>query len=219
MIADEFDDSRPDRTEHTNGRHGLALANLTGLTEFSDAFAQFRALNVYEHHYVDAHLRDRFTIVRAVLRAERDAVDSCVVAHRAENGDALPEIIPSDICRTVQVITQREPNWLTARLAFDLRLVAGETAILGYQLRWRSTSATKQHARYLPRSLREYLLRVSFDDRAPARCWAFHEPATKVSARTWPLRIGATGSVHAHFTDVSPGLAGIRWSWDGRRQR
>lgn len=213
---DEQDDSRPD-PGHINGRHALAPADLAGLVDFVDAFEQVSALNVYEHHYVDDQRRDRFTIVRAVLRAERDAVDSCVIAHRAENGDRLPEIIPAGACH-VQVDAQPEHGWLIARVAFDRQLAAGETAILGYQVRWHSAAPTVRHARYLPRSLREYLLRVTFDDGVPTRCWSFHEPATTLTYATKrPLRVGATGSVHAHLTDISPGLAGIRWSWDRPR--
>lgn len=213
MTADRLDDQNP--RQHTNGRHPLVPADLAGLTEFVDSFEQIRPLNVYEHHYVDERRRDRFTIVRAVLRAEHDAIDSCLVAHRAENGDALPEIIPAGTCREVQVETPPEGGWLIARLAFDRQLAAGDTAILGYQVRWHSVAPTVQHVRYLPGPLRECLVRVTFDEGVPARCWSFHDPDTGVGygvAR--PLRVGTTGSVHAHLTDVRPGMAGIRWSWD-----
>ncbi|MFC5287036.1 hypothetical protein ACFPM7_08230 [Actinokineospora guangxiensis] len=192
---------------------GLAAA-LSALEEPSPGTLTY--LSIHDHHRLDSMRRDASTTVRMVLRAEADGVRSCVVLHRAEDGDtALPVVVAGSGCAVGRVRSQPGNRFVVSEILLDRTLSVGQTALVSYEVRWFGTVPALRYSRALRRAPRSYLVEVGFDRLAvPAECHAFTQGDAWAAERGGGrLRVGAFGGAHHLVSDPQEPIVGVRWVW------
>lgn len=159
---------------------------------------------------ISADRRQVSLTVRQVLRARSDGPDRRVVLHCHDDRTAPPaEIRALQGCEIGRVVRSEDHGATAAELLFHSPLRRGETVIVEYVASSPGPGPLETtYSRRLRMPMREYLLQVEFDAGAlPLRTFAFTDGRESV------IVLDPAHRAHLAHTDVTPGVAGMRWSW------
>ncbi len=173
-------------------------------------------LSVHDQHFLDHRGRDALTRVRMLVRSEVDGLGSMVVLHRAERADlALPVVTAAAGCAVGRVRTVQASRFTVAEVRFDRSLRAGATAVFSYEVRWFGGVASTRYTRACRRTLRDYLVEVTFHGALlPRSCVAFtQDSAYGPEVAESALALGSQLGVHASTQESAAALQGVRWTW------
>lgn len=166
---------------------------------------------------IGADRRQVSLTVRQVLRARADGPDRRVVMHCHDDRTAPPvEIRALQGCEVGRVVRSEDHGATAAELLFHAPLKRGDTVIIEYVAVSPSPGPLETtYSRRLRMPMREYLLQVEFDAAAlPVETVAFTDD------RDSAIALDPAHRAHLAHTDVTPGVAGMRWAWtelgDGR---
>ena len=159
---------------------------------------------------IGADRRQVSLTVRQVLRARSDGPDRRVVLHCHDDRTAPPvEIRALQGCEVGRVLTSEDHGATAAELLFHSPLNRGDTVIIEYVAVSPAPGPLETtYSRRLRMPMREYLLQVEFDSGArPSRRSAFTDD------RDCTITLDPAHRAHLAHTDVTPGVAGMRWTW------
>lgn len=148
--------------------------------------------------------------VRQVLRARADGPDRRVVLHCHDDRSAPPaQIRALQGCEVGRVLRSEDHGATAAELLFHSPLSRGDTVIIEYVAASPGPGPLETtYSRRLRMPMREYLLQVEFDAGAlPDETIAFTDE------RDSAITLDPAHRAHLAHTDVTPGVAGMRWTW------
>ncbi|GAA2335636.1 helix-turn-helix transcriptional regulator [Dactylosporangium salmoneum] len=103
---------------------------------------------------------------------------------------------------------------MVAEVLFDRPLRRGELAVVDYELEFPPGGELCTYHRRFFRPVREHVIVVEFGPRPPARCHRFTQRVPggpeRPDGEVW---IGGTGAAQSVWTDLPPGITGLRWDW------
>ncbi|MBM7770412.1 transcriptional regulator with XRE-family HTH domain [Actinokineospora baliensis] len=157
----------------------------------------------------------RVISVRLVLSALTNAVDSCLVFYRTDDG-THPAIHPVDGCRLGR--TRLADDYLVAELLLDHHLNRGDVHLLEFDQRFPQAphpAPVDHYYKAFRAPCRTYLLRIAFDPAAvPIRMHSFQADrwgAEPTESR--PLPCQRNRVTHLYAANITPGVVGVRWEW------
>ena len=159
-------------------------------------------------------------LTRLVLRAERSGTQAWPVVVQQDTADELtPEVESVFGCRVCRMVMVPERQLAVAEMVLPRPLLRGELVVAEYLVTWAPTDAPSfRLARACPEQLREIALGVQFHAKAlPASVVGYSratlDPNTGDDTETTQVALDE-GEAQIVRLDGSPGVYGLKWTWD-----
>ncbi|WP_216214940.1 XRE family transcriptional regulator [Amycolatopsis aidingensis] len=165
---------------------------------------------------IDEHGYECEDLRREIIQGGRGGSWRVILVLRCQSLPRPPTLRPVEGCHLGRFRAETTHSLCAFELLLDEPLLAGELALIEFALRLPPRQAENHHNLRIQSGVRDLVLQTSFHpSRQPARCAAFHQPASGGPTQTLAERAGTGGNpvFRIVLADPAPGIYGIRWTW------
>lgn len=177
---------------------------------------QLAYLSVGDLLVIDEDSDVRRQRVRLVAEALAERVDRCMVYHEVVDDpkNLVPELVGVSFARRGRVRCDLASRQFVAEFLFDRPLLAGERAVVEYELRLPLSEPMDNFYRRFGRPGTLYTLQLRFLGRRPAWIRRYDRSGADGPERhVEDLWLGGSGTTSLVVPQVRSGTIGVRWVW------
>ncbi|WP_020387398.1 hypothetical protein [Kribbella catacumbae] len=177
---------------------------------------QLAFLSVSDLLVVDEDSEVRRQRVRLVAEALTERVDRCMVYHEIVDDplDRVPELVGVAFARRGRVRCDLATRQFVAEFLFERPLMAGERAVVEYELRLPLSEPMDNFYRRFTRPGALYTLQLRFVGRQPAWVRRYDRSGTDdLDRHVEDLWLSGSGTTSMVVPQVQAGTVGVRWVW------